>query len=163
MTRETVTHLSEEALDDMLIGMGSAESRHHLAACAECTAKLETFHSDMNLFNQATMAWSESKPQRIPRSSSAPVSVFRLPLAFVSLAAIIVLMIAVGFPAWHREHSTSAVVSVDPPYQDSETQITQDNDLMQAVNEAISPEEVSPVEEYQLTGGIKQHQKTRPN
>jgi hypothetical protein len=33
-------HLTEEALDDVLIGMGSEEAALHLAACPECRARV---------------------------------------------------------------------------------------------------------------------------
>ena len=68
MTPSLSNHLSEEALDDVLIGLGSAESEAHLAVCPECRAEVETFRGDVALFNAASVAWSESRrPQpRLP-------------------------------------------------------------------------------------------------
>ena len=61
MTPLSTTHLSEEALDDVLIDLGSAESHAHLAVCGECRAKIAIFRGDVALFNAASMSWSNSR------------------------------------------------------------------------------------------------------
>ena len=41
MTPEFTTHLSEEALDDVLIGLGSKEAHAHLAVCPNAGRKCQ--------------------------------------------------------------------------------------------------------------------------
>ena len=67
-------HLSEEALDDVLIGLGSAESQAHLEVCADCRAQVRTFLGDVALFNAASMAWStfSTLGQPLRRSRLSP-------------------------------------------------------------------------------------------
>lgn len=163
MTHGISSHLSDEMLDDVLIGLGSAESERHLEDCAECRARVQRFHADVHLFNQASMAWSDAQPLRTVRPARmAPEA--RMPVALWGSFAAAILAVAVGIPVWHYEHSLSANKESDnvPEVQDSQAQIAQDNELMQAVNAAISPQEASPVDEYGLSESSKAHLKARP-
>jgi hypothetical protein len=45
---------------------------------------------------------------------------------------------------------------------ESEAQIVQDNQLLQAVNAAISPDEVSPIDEYKISERPHLHAKAHP-
>jgi len=62
MNSTPTQHLPDEALDDFLIGISSAESEVHLAACKDCRDRVQSFRSDLQTFNQSTLLWSESKP-----------------------------------------------------------------------------------------------------
>ena len=165
MTPELTNHLSEEALDDVLIGLGTAESHAHLAACAECSAQVATFRGDIALFNAASTAWSESRrPQ--PRESAPRHRTLRA--AFIGWAAVSVALLVMAVGIWrHRLESPAGQAHTVQPSQpvDSEAQIDQDNQLLQAVNAAISPDEASPIDEYKIvergTSQGKAHSKTR--
>ena len=138
MTPAWSNHLSEEALDDVLIGLGSAESEAHLALCPECRAQVETFRGDMALFNAASMAWSESRhPQ--PRHRERAGAGTRI--AFASWAAAAAALVIMAFGIWHHRPAPlqNQAISVQPQVVDTEAQIAQDNQLLQAVNAAISP------------------------
>jgi predicted anti-sigma-YlaC factor YlaD len=156
------THLSEEALDDVLIGLASAESEAHLATCEICRGRVEAFLTDVNAFNQASMAWSQARLSK----RSGPSSVFKVrhalhaPLIWAMAATII---IAIGLPAglydhWSFLHRGVTSVSVS---DDSPTQIAQDNDLMKSVNNVLSETEVSPYREYNLQSEPKLTQSSR--
>jgi len=164
MTPASTTHLSEEALDDVLIGLGSAESHAHLAVCAECRAHVSTFHGDVALFNVASIAWSKSRrPQ--PRPSKA--SGTRVGAAFIGWAAAVAMLVVMAVGIWqhHPAAPPSQANTTHSLSADSEAQIEQDNQLLQAVNAAISPEEASPIEEYKMLESphphSKAHSKTR--
>ncbi|KAA6458366.1 hypothetical protein DYQ86_20855 [Acidobacteria bacterium AB60] len=161
MTGELGKHLSEEALDDVLIGLGTAESEAHLAGCAACRAKAEAFAGDVRLFNAASAAWSEARGMR-PVVVAAEAPVRRMPFALVGSAAAAVLAIAVGVSVGHHRHGTMRGDGGPGAVEDSQTQIAQDNELLQAVSVAISPQEVSPVDEYGLTARHKKHRKAHP-
>jgi len=154
-------HLSEEALDDLLIGDGPAESEAHLAACPECRAKVEAFQSDLALFNKATLCWGEVQSATMP-APQARSSARRLPLAIAAWGATVAgLLMAVGVPVWrHAErfpasHQASSIA----PTADTELQIAQDNELLKAVDMAINQEEASPLSEPSLAA--KPHSRHR--
>ena len=151
MTPKPTTHLSEEALDDVLIGLGSPESEAHVSNCAECHAKLEAFRSDMWLFNSASMAWSESKRSPIRRMAHVGTG-SHTRIAFVSWAAVAALLLVAAVATWHHVSLTPVnhANTVESKPVDYEAQIAQDNQLLQAVNSAIGPDEESPIVEFKI-------------
>ena len=162
MRAELTMHLTETALDDVLIGMGSAGAEAHLAACAECRAKVEEFSGDVRLFNAAAMAWSEAQPRRAPVTThAAPVR--RMPFALAGSVAAAVLAMVVGLSVGRHEgwFGTSDIANRANAVEDSQAQIAQDNQLMEAVNAAIGPQEESPIDEYGLRSGDDKHRKAK--
>lgn len=148
MTPASINHLSQEALDDVLIGLGSADAQSHLAVCSECRATVETFRGDIRLLNAASMAWIQSRRQIPLREHPAT----RVPAAVVGWAVSAAAMAAMVFGIWqHRSPAppNQAKTAQSQPV-DSEAQIVQDNELLQAVNAAISTDEASPIEEYRI-------------
>jgi hypothetical protein len=164
MTKPRSAHLSEEALDDVLIGLGSPESDAHLAECETCRGQLEQFRSGVRVFNQASLAWSEARPMRIPLSpvrSKVRRAVFA-PAGWALAAAVLLLMI--GLPMWNHDRRTALSNRTAPAaaIEDSPAQIAQDNDLLRSVDEALNTSEASPISEYHLSDGPQLHRKARP-
>jgi anti-sigma factor RsiW len=165
MTPLSTTHLSEEALDDVLIDLGSAESHAHLAACAECRARVAMFRGDIALFNAASMSWSNSRRlQPLPSEARHHPRLRAAFIGWAATAAALVLM-AVGIWRHHPAATPNNANTVQSLPADSEAQIAQDNQLLQAVNAAINPVEASPMDEYKLLGShhpdSTAHSKTR--
>ena len=163
MTREIVMHLPEEALDDVLIGMGSAESQTHLARCPECRAKVEQFGADMQLFNAVSMAWSEAQPQR-PLEAKRLTPARRMPFALVGSTVAAGLAVGLVLSVGHHESrfTPQSRSGNEAQILDSQTQIAQDNRLMEAVNAAIGPQEASPLDEFGLSKRRGTHSKAYP-
>jgi hypothetical protein len=160
MTPTYSTHLSEEAFDDVLIGLGSPESEAHLAACRDCRLRVNAFHADVALFNSASMAWTENQPVLL--RPTARKTFHRTRLAFVSWAATAAALVGMAVVVWHHDGPVTpsrATPNVSQP-ADTEAQIAQDNQLLQAVNAAISPNDESPVDEYKLFQKRHSHLKT---
>jgi predicted anti-sigma-YlaC factor YlaD len=163
MTTELSTHLSEEALDDVLIGLGTPESEAHLAVCGVCRGQLEEFHSKLQMFSQASLAWSEARPAKsfhtVTRLKHRHAMNASLGWA---LAATIFLLI--GVPVWNHRHDSlpNFDLSTASAREDSAAQIAQDNDLLRSVNMALSATEASPLSEYNLSNGPHSHLKQRP-
>ena len=59
-------HLSEDQLDEVLMGIAEPAVRQHAARCATCGKRLATFQELMVTFNDATLAWSEARSNRMP-------------------------------------------------------------------------------------------------
>lgn len=163
MTHDLLMHLPEEALDDVLIGMGSAESNAHLARCPDCRAKIEQFGADMQLFNAASMAWSEAQPRR-PLEAARLTPARRMPFALVGSTVAAALAVAVVLSVGHHESGFTPQSRSGNAAQmeDSQTQIVQDNQLMEAVNAAIGPQEVSPLDEFGISKRHGKHGKAYP-
>jgi hypothetical protein len=156
MTPESTTHLSDEALNDVLIGLGSPESHAHLDACKECRAQVQAFRGDVQLFNAASIAWSESR-WPIARITAPHRGRPRIP--FASWTAVAATLVIMALAVWHHR-SAAPPAQVSAPQSlpaDSEAQIAQDNQLLQAVNAAISPEEESPIVEYKIMESPNSH------
>ena len=96
-----LSHLSEDDLDEILLGIASAESTAHLAGCDVCTERFIAFQtelkSQMAAFNQASMAWSEARSNTISRDLAHHKATPRLTLPKVwSAAAAMVLVATLG-------------------------------------------------------------------
>jgi hypothetical protein len=151
MTPDISKHLADEALSDVLIGLGSLESDAHLARCPECRSRVEDFRADMTLFNSASMAWSESRSGRPAEASPHPAAP-RIRFAFVSWSVAVALLLMMAMTIWR--HSAVAprshVNTVESQPLDSETQIAKDNELLQEINAAIGSDDGFPIQEYDL-------------
>ena len=178
MTPEKSAHLSEEAINDVLIGLSSPESDAHLAVCSACRGQLQEFRSEMLNFNQASLAWSEARPAALRANGRSRVRrVMSSPWSWALAAAV--LMAAVWLPVWKYNHpslvnkasindvpgrdaSGRDASSPGQTAEDSEAQIAQDNDLLRSVNVALSENEESPINEYHLSEGPHARSKARP-
>jgi hypothetical protein len=161
MTPEQSAHLSEEAINDCLIGLGSPQSEAHLAVCVGCSSRVKEFQTDMAAFNQTTLAWSESRPRTNLHSAPAPRTgrIAVLPLGWALAAA---LLVVIGFPVWnHYRSAVHTAPAAGSASVDSEAQIAQDNDLLQSVNVALNEDEESPVAVYHLSEAPHPRSKAR--
>jgi len=152
MKKELSAHLSEEALDDALIGLSSPEAEAHLALCGACRGQLEAFHAEIQLFNQTSLAWSEAQPAR-PFPVVARKKLIHTYYAPLGWALAATVFLAIGVPVWNHDHRVSPkynATSVSTP-PDTEAQIEQDNDLMRSVDAALNAQEASPLNEYNLS------------
>jgi hypothetical protein len=160
LTREG--HLSEEALQDVLIGMSSAEADAHVAVCKVCRGQLEEFRSEVQLFDQAGLAWCEAKPvKRLRANPQWHVRQAMLAPVGWAMAAMVLLMI--GIPTWIHDHSapdSHAVVASMPA--DSAVEIAQDNELLRSVDGVLSANEESPLTQYHLSNGSFENRNPGP-
>jgi hypothetical protein len=154
-------HLSEDALHDVLIGMGSVESREHLATCESCRWKVQEFSSDLQTFNEASLRLSRSKPLLNLRSlvvtpTAAPW--FRSPRWAV---ALLVLLLLGAATLRYQRHSAPGAGPQPPVLIDNEAQIEEDNQMLRSVEMALN-DNVSPiVAEYHLSDSPDSHPKVR--
>ena len=164
MTNESMQHLTDEALNDLLIGMGSAESQSHLASCSLCRQKIEDFRAGIDILNETTLAWSENRSSRARKIVAVRPWLNRIPLPVLGLALAAAILLTIDTPVWrhNRVDPVHQPVPVAAETQDTDEQIAQDNELLQAVNEAINPQDASPVNEYKLLDRPHPRHKQRP-
>lgn len=94
-----VTHLSEDQLDEVLLGVASPEVSAHLAGCDPCTERFVSFQTklqvQMSAFNQASLAWSKARSNTISRDIRRHKSTPRVTLPAVWSAASALLLAAI--------------------------------------------------------------------
>lgn len=59
-------HLTDEQMDDVLIGDASAEAAAHLKACPACAARMAAATMPMASFKAVSAAWSERRSATMP-------------------------------------------------------------------------------------------------
>jgi len=163
MIPDPMNHLPDEALNDILIGMGSAEAEKHLSACPVCRGKVEEFRSGLEEFNQTTLVWSEARSNAMERIHARPRSQ-RGPYTFVGWALTAAVLVAIAVPVLRHNDgfwSNQKTAQVTLP-EDSDAQITKDNELLKAVNEAINQDDESLKNEHQLLERPHLRLKARP-
>jgi len=114
-----MTHLTDEQIDDLLIGSleaaEAAQMREHAAGCEACTAKLAELEAPISSFNAVTLAWSERRSATLPVRPAAKHAGARwsMGLAWGSLAAAALL--AAVIPVLRHEQN----VRVQEAYQNA--------------------------------------------
>jgi len=174
MNPQPNTHLTEEALDDLLIGMGSPAARRHVASCQPCHKRVAAMQSSIEHFNQASLAWSESKAAPISRQAFRSRSFASRPLAQRSLAprplvwtaATAALLLAVA-ASWNLRNTspssaeTQVATQSPAPASDYAAQIDEDNQLLLNVSTALNDEPSAPLSEFATVYGVNS-QSTAP-
>jgi len=192
MSNRHLTHLSEDQIDDVLIGDLAAEPAAHLKQCAECQTRLEAAEAPMASFAAVSMAWSER------HSATAPVTLLQAAnsagqrRANWVAAATAMLLLAVSIPLTMRDNRTQVVASdtsmqtpakpvvvqqasnnagqeqVQPAaivhHEHPAAQLAQDNEMLQAINRELDASVQSPSDNFGLTavGGTAAHGRNAP-
>ena len=160
MTNPT-QHLSEEELDDVLIGMGSAAAEGHLAGCAVCNARIAPFQTSVTAFNESSLAWAQAKSNGVSRDlSAARLSTGRTqPMAW---GAGVAMIGAIAFALGTGLHRAPAALDASPAAQsttDDEKDIAADNAMLAAINSEIGTAAPAPLQPFRLTSG-RSHRST---
>jgi hypothetical protein len=165
MTTQFPAHLSEEALNDLLIGLGSSESEEHVASCAACRARVQALGADLKLLNETSMAWSRVRVAGMGEDP-LPAGVQRKPLVTMGWTAAGVLLLALAFPLWHSVNQHNAPANIPPAVAltepESEAQIAADNELLRDVDAAVNTNEASPFGEPLRSDRRQAQHKARP-
>ncbi len=143
-------HLSEEALDDLLLGAGSAADEHHLAMCAVCSGRLAEFRTSLAIFNQASAAWSHARSNGISRELT-PRAASHAAAAW-SLACMTILAAAISLTSHlHRSPDLAAAGANEHVLEQAvsgEEEIASDNAMLAAIDSKLSEPVHSPVVAY---------------
>lgn len=147
-------HLTEDELDEVLLGFASEDATLHVASCEPCGARLEVFRGQMAAFSQASMAWSDARSNTISRDILAHKPTPRLTLTTVwSSAATLMLALAVGLTtAVHQgPRATDSAVVAHPDHDQSE--LASDNEMLAAINSEFGAPRQAQVGIYENAKG----------
>jgi hypothetical protein len=137
-------HLSEDELDEFLMGFGSPAAAAHLSACEPCGVRLTDFEQQVAAFNQASLKWSQARSNSISRDLAAHKLTPRLTLTTAwSSAAALVLALAFGFTAIVQHNSgtleaANASTGQVAPVSAEQSDIASDNAMLAAIGSEIN-------------------------
>jgi hypothetical protein len=140
-------HLTEDQLDDHLIGDLAAAPAAHLAACAHCSARVAEAADPLNSFRAVSLAWGERQSATSPIPSVAglgPAWERRLVWSLILAACAVGLGLA---NATHRapSPSTAATTAVAvQPVSPSADQLSNDNQLLNTIDSELSASSETP-------------------
>jgi hypothetical protein len=160
---KAIVHLSEDEIDDQLIGDLAAAPAAHLDACALCTHRVAQAKDPIASFQSLTMAWSERRSATLPipnRSMNRPLwqrraawvtacSALAIGIAFTNVGHRAALpvdrQLSQGQPSQLAAPQAAAVDqasrnTVTPPAE----QISADNQMLQAIDDEIHTAPNSP-------------------
>jgi hypothetical protein len=109
------THLSEEQLDDVLMGDAAVEAAGHLVECTACQARVAEMAAPIASFAAVSLAWSERQSATtFPRVVGATGSAWPQRASW-ALAATCLLLIGFAIPmARHEERGSRTVAATEP-------------------------------------------------
>lgn len=173
---EHLTHLSDEQIDDQLIGDLSPEAAAHLADCAACIRRVAEAEAPMSHFRAVATEWSHRRSATMPQIVTAYKPRWAQRFAFGTATAAF-LAVAFAIPTISTLHTPThtrvsgaasplagqtvtqaaavpqasvteqrvavRVRPVSQPVEDDKT-ISRDNQMLQAINVALSTPADSP-------------------
>jgi len=172
----TTMHLTEDQIDDVLMGDLAATTAAHLAACEDCKLRVAEFATPIASFKAVSLAWSERQSATLPSKLTLPVtSAWQRGASWA--AATAVLLVGIGVPmARHETRATQIVASngtsqaaprtaiatvarvqeagrgapglVAPTKPDA--QIARDNQMLQAIDRELDASVQSPADTFGL-------------
>jgi hypothetical protein len=160
-----MNHLTDDQIDDLLIGDAAAATSAHLASCSDCAARLAAAYEPLASFNAASLAWGERRSATLPlQLQPKPTGLFaggRLRVAIGTAAAAAVALV-LALPLLHHGSTkvteyqavsqpapTQTVVpapgtkpaTAPTQSQTPEDQIARDNQLLEAIDRELATSE----------------------
>ena len=148
-------HLSDDQLDDLLLGEAAPVAAAHLAACPLCQARTASFTSTLAHFNQSSLDWAEASSSGIRRPASPqgerarsgerrlfPAYAWAFAAAMLLLAALLVFHSAVQRPVQTGRAVQPDVMVQAPAAPDP--QLAADNMLLTNIDTALNQPDPMP-------------------
>jgi len=169
-----LSHLSEDELDEVLLGIAAPEVSAHLAVCAPCTRRLTIFQTELqaqiSAFNQASLAWSEARSNTISRDIRNHKATPRLTLpavwsgaAALVLAATFALHTSFQHAAGSLDAANSAATLSSPdavhPEHDQH-ELASDNAMLAAIDSEMGTPQAAQFGIFQNTNAAISTQQT---
>jgi hypothetical protein len=167
-------HLSEDQIDDVLMGDVAAATAAHLAGCVDCQARVAEVEAPLASFKAVSAAWSERRSATMPvRMMAIGRPVWQRRASWAATVAAVAL-VGVAIPLATHEARSSSGASVNPhaaaaiaqadtvaaaapvapaavrematvsPQQPQTAQIERDNEMLQAIDRELDASVESP-------------------
>ena len=142
MNATNKTHLTDDALDDLLLDLAAPEAQAHAAVCPHCAQRLESAHASLlgavTPFNHATLAWSQARSNTLTRdlSTHQPRPALTLPaLASYTAATLVAASVMLTAGLHHRALSPDATQQSASSV--SADEIADDNAMLNAIDSEL--------------------------
>jgi predicted anti-sigma-YlaC factor YlaD len=145
-------HLTHEELTNRLLDEPSMTVDAHLHDCEQCRAEMNQIRTSLGLFRSAAHSWSERAAEvdhnvivvapRRTRSWTAEWAV---------AAALLLFLVVLPMVYWQDHGSHGKTASTPAVVNNSQAQITQDNELLSAVNNEISEGVPAPMQPLRVS------------
>jgi hypothetical protein len=147
-----IMHLTEDQIDDYLIGSLPAEATLHLAACSRCMERTMAAGRSIEGFRAVSLAWSERLSATLPMPAQPVHRPFYEPRLVWSIGtAVCALLIGLG-SFTHRAASapdaamngSTSVAASRPSATPSADQLSSDNQLLNTIDRELNASAESP-------------------
>ncbi len=132
-------HLSQQQIDNWVIGERSPDVERHLESCQTCAGEVERIAGLLTLFGGAVRSWGQEQmpPMRVSRvtavTTGAPLRWWRMGLAIATLLFLTAIPVI-----RHRQVTRVAVIAAQTA--------AQDEILLRQVQQEISQSVPAPME-----------------
>lgn len=163
-TPHLMPHLTDDQMDDALIGDLAVDCAAHLAGCDECQLRLEQAEAPIANFNAVSLAWSERRSATLPLRPTHSAHTAWLPRALWAATAAAVLAVGITVPVVRHSREGKSLASshdgaaptlmastgpVDNPVAARDEQIARDNQMLQNIDRELDATP-STIREYGL-------------
>ena len=151
LKNQPAAHLTEDDLNDALIGLTTPDQDAHLAACEACSAELASFRESMGVFNKASLAWSEARSNTMPLHPETRRSSWLGPIGTWALSGALAFLVAFFLTSaiHHHDEMLQAKNPAAATEVNREQEIATDNAMLAAINSELYRRVPSPLETYQ--------------
>ena len=136
-------HLTEDQIDDLLIGDLAPETTAHLKQCTTCQTRLEAAKAPIASFRAVSMAWSERRSATVPVTLVQAASSAGRRQAHWAAAATAALAVALSVPLMiHQKQSPVVASDVAVPQASAKAAVAQATPaapVEQAVQARVQP------------------------
>ncbi len=146
-------HLTQDELDELLMGVASPELRAHCATCTRCSDRETALSESIQFYSQASLAWSEARSNTFTRDLSGHRPARRITASAArSVAATLIFglvaSLSAGTHLWPvhfagpalQAGSTTRAFAPDARAQ----QIARDNAMLEAIDAELTEPESTP-------------------
>ena len=167
-TTKTVKHLTEDELDEILMGIADSAASSHAETCQVCAGRLTQFRAALGEFNHASLAWSEARSNSLTRDLRAHrlSPTLSRPALWSCVSAGVVaaaLLLTAGLEhhtAAGRNASMQASALAGSDYESSRQQeIAMDNEMLAAISSEIDHPTPIPSTLYEDVSGPGSHRR----
>ncbi len=143
-------HLTQDQLDEWLMGVASQELHMHCAQCVSCRDRVAALSESIQFYNQASFAWAEARSNTFTRDLSEHRPTWRVTASAARSVAVTLIFGLVAslssathlWPAHVTGPAPRAASAFAPDVRAQ--QIARDNAMLDAIDAELTQPESAP-------------------